>query len=82
MAQSNLIWKLKTSFKKNCNKVDSTRTYDGQNDGEQMHNTLVATSNIFHNAKCKYFFPKLFCQIMELNMKWSNKFPYNQTNAL
>jgi hypothetical protein len=56
MAQSNLIWKLKTPFKKICNKVDSTRPYDGQSNGEQMHITLVATSNIFHDAKCKHFF--------------------------
>jgi hypothetical protein len=44
MTQSNLIWKLKNFFKKNCNKIDSTITYDGQNDGEQMHNTLVTTN--------------------------------------
>ncbi len=38
-----------------------------------MHITLVITSNIFHNAKYRYSFLKLFYQIMELNMKWSSK---------
>jgi hypothetical protein len=30
-------------------------------------------NNIFHNVKRKYSFPKLFCQIMELSTKQSNK---------
>ncbi len=38
-----------------------------------MHITLVAISNIFHNVNCRYSFPKLLYQIVELNMKWNSK---------
>jgi hypothetical protein len=65
MAQLGFIWRLNTSFKKICNEVDNTRTMMD----EKIVNSLVATSNIFQNEKCRYSFPKLFCQIVELNTK-------------
>ncbi len=68
MAQLSLIWILKTSFNFFAMKLIALNN-DGWNDGEHMHIAFVATSNIFHIAKCKYSFLKLFCQIVELSTK-------------
>jgi hypothetical protein len=58
---------IKDLFQIFCNKADNIRIV--------MDETMVSkhTSPLLLQAKCRYSFPKLFCQIVELNTKRGNK---------
>jgi hypothetical protein len=56
-------------FKKNCNEVDSIGTMVDEVMVNKHTSPLLLQAIFSHNAKCRYFFSKLFYQIMGVSMK-------------
>jgi hypothetical protein len=69
MAQLGLIWRLNTFLKKNCNEVDSIGTMVDEAMVNKHTLPLLLQVIFSHNAKCRYFFSKLFYQIVGVSMK-------------
>jgi hypothetical protein len=80
MAQSSLIWKLNTSFKRNCNEADNTRTMMDEMMVNRRISPLLLQAIFFTMQNISIPFQNCFAKLWNSTQNEAAKFTYNQIN--
>jgi hypothetical protein len=79
MAQSSLIWKLNTSFKKICNETDNIRTMMDEAMVSKRILPLLRQAIFFMMQNVGILFQNCSAKLWNLAQSEATKFTYNQT---